>query len=479
MRQYENEVQKIKHEVLSKVAESAMAKTLLEDINKIPKIIDPGPEGRVRCCVHHERAVTRERLDMMFGGNQNPQEIVEVLPSACDQCLVNRYVVTETCRGCLAHRCMGSCPVGAISILNGKAVIDHKKCVECGRCMDNCPYSAIADVMRPCRKGCPTQAIQMDENKRAIIDYSKCIVCGACVYNCPFGAIQEKSEIIDVIKSLETSDHIYATLAPAFATQFQYVALEKVISAIKKLGFRDVIEVALGADFVTKHEVDEYEAYSKENDCMTSSCCPGFYNYIELMYPELLGHVSTTVSPMIATARLIKAIDPVSKVVFIGPCIGKKYEKLRYDDVDYVLSFEELAALLDAAKIDIESMPPSPLNNASYYGRKFAGSGGVAKAVKNHYEATRGKTVEVLSCDGIEACDKTLKKVKFDLLKDVFIEGMACKGGCIKGPVTMHHGPRDIKAVDQYAKKALESTVVSSTKIFEEIDINLDRLGNK
>ncbi|MCH4888047.1 4Fe-4S dicluster domain-containing protein [Acidaminobacter sp. JC074] len=473
MRQYENEVQKVKHEVLSLMAKAAMKNTLIEEIIKLPKLINPGPEGRVRCCVHHERAVTCERIDLIMGGNKNKQEIVEVLPSACDQCLVNRYVVTETCRGCLAHRCVGACPVDAISIRAGKAEIDHKKCIECGKCKDACPYSAIADVMRPCRKGCPTNAIHMDENKTAVIDYDLCISCGACVYNCPFGAIQDKSEILEVIKLLDSSSNVYAILAPAFATQFQYVPLEQVITGIKKLGFRDVVEVALGADLIVKHEVEEF--MEKETDSMTSSCCPGFVNLIKLNYPELLTSVSNTVSPMVATARLIQSIDPQSEIVFIGPCIAKKHEKLSYPEIAHVLTFEELDALIDAKGIDLETLEGSPLNNASYHGRKFAASGGVSSAVVSYYKDLTDKPLDVINCDGIKECDKALKQLKFKKLKDVFIEGMACKGGCIKGPVTMHHGPKDVKAVDNYAKKAYENEINTSIEVFNKITLDLRR----
>jgi len=456
MRQYENEVQKIKNEVLTLLAKSAFNQTLLEDVHKIPKLVNPGPDGRFRCCVHHERAITSERIEMAFGGNQNACEIVEVLPSACDQCLVDRFVVTEACRGCLAHRCVKACPVDAIQMQNGKAIINQKKCVECGKCKAACPYSAIADVMRPCLRGCPTDAISVDETKRAIIDYDACISCGACVYNCPCGAI-------------------YAMLAPAFSTQFQYVPLENVIEGIKLLGFRDVVEVALGADLVIKHEVDEISEHLESHPAMTSSCCPGFVNLIEHKFPDLLEMVSGTVSPMIATARLIKSIDPSSVVVFIGPCIAKKHEKKRSDDVEFVLTFEELAALIDAKELDLETLKGAPLNNASYYGRQFAATGGVSKAVQHHYENKTDQSIETISCDGIKACEKTLTQLKYKKLNQVFIEGMACQGGCIKGPVTMHHGPKDLKSVELYSKKALEDDAIESTAVFNKITIDLNR----
>lgn len=478
MRQYENEVQKIKNEVLTLLAKSAFNDTLLDDLNRIPKAVDPGPEGRVRCCVHHERAITSERVQMALGGNGNIHEIVEVLPSACDRCVVNRFVVTEACRGCLANRCIGVCPKDAINIEKGRAVIDQSKCIECGLCKEVCPYSAIADVRRPCSRGCPVDAITVDENRCAAIDYKLCISCGVCVYNCPFGAIQEKSDIVHVIDLLKQKKaNMYAVLAPSFATQFQYAALGSVITGIKMLGFKDVIEAALGADLVTKHEVEEFVALKSEEKVMTSSCCPGFYNLIEDKYPELMKYVSTTVSPMIATARLIHKIDPDGLVVFIGPCIAKKHEGMRTDDIEFVLTFEELAALLEAKGIDLNAVEISPLNNASYYGRRFAASGGVAKAITHHlqgsYPEFEHDKLQMIQCDGIDACDKTLKLLKAGRIQGAFIEGMACKGGCIKGPATMHHGPKDMKAVEAYSRKAYEEEVESSTKLFDAFEIDL------
>ncbi len=474
MRIYDNEVQKIKSEVLRAVAFSAFNKTLLTDILKIPNMINQGPEARFRCCIHHEKAVTQDRVNLVLGGDLDKSHIVEVIESACDKCLEYRFVVTETCRGCLAHRCMNVCPVDAIRLENSKAIIDQSKCVECGKCKSTCPYSAIADVSRPCRRDCPTDAITMNERKKAVIDYSKCIACGTCVYKCPFGAIQDKSELVEVIRAIQKErNNVYAILAPSFSAQFNYVKLQKVITGIKKLGFRDVVEVALGADFIVKHEAEEVVAFKKENRVLTSSCCPGFVNFIKLKYPELDGHISKTVSPMIATTRLIKKIDKSAKVVFVGPCIAKKSEKLIKGEVDFVLTFEELAAMIDSMAIDLENCIETPLNNASYYGRRFAATGGVSIAIKNYLESTSDQTFNIETCDGIKACHKALKLLKVNKLDKDFIEGMACIGGCIKGPVTMHHGNKDLRAVESYSKEALEENSEEAIKIFEAININL------
>lgn len=472
MRQFENQVQLVKHEVMKEVSRFAFKGTLRKNIINIPLIVDKGPEPRFRCCLHHERATTFERINMALGGDSDNPNIIEVLDSACDKCLENRYVVTETCRGCLAHRCVQSCPVDAISIINNKANIDYKKCIECGKCKSNCPYSAVADVMRPCRRVCPSKAITINKYKKAEIDNDKCISCGACVYHCPFGAIQDKSQIVDVIDTLKIEENnTYAILAPAFSSQYNYVELGKVISALKLLGFKDIIEVALGADFVVEHEANEFIEYEKNNKVLTSSCCPSFVNFIELKHPKLGHHISTVVSPMIATARLIKSIDNNSKVVFIGPCIAKKSEQKKYnpkDGVDYVLTFEELAAMISSQDIDLKELDISPLNNASYYGRKFAATGGLTGAIKNHIEKNNlDINFNPMKADGIAECDKALKLLNVNRLDNNFIEGMACQGGCIKGPATMHYGKTDLKRLEEYSKQAIESCPESSLRIFD------------
>ena len=472
MRKYENHVQKIKSQVLKEVAHFAFKGTLEKNVDRIPYIVNPGPDEKYRCCIYHERAISEERVKMAMGGSNFTPGIVEVLEAACDQCPVNRFVITETCRGCIAHRCINTCPVDAITMVKGRAQIDADKCVECGLCKESCPYNAIADVMRPCKRECPTNAIKIDHRKKAVIDYNKCISCGACVYHCPFGAMQDKSEILPVIDILtQKKVPIYAMVAPAFATQFNFVDLEKVITGIKMLGFKDVVEVALGADLVVQHESEELLERMSHNLPLSSSCCPSFVQLVKKKYPELTEVLSKTVSPMMATARLIKNTDPEAVVVFIGPCISKKMEKKQSKDTDFVLTFEELAALIEAKAIDLTRVEPSPLNNASYFGRKFAASGGVSQAIQAHLSPA---ILNIQSCDGIAECEKYLKLLKTKKWTVDFIEGMACKGGCIKGPVTMHHGPKDLKALENYAKRAIETSTQSALTVFALENFQLD-----
>ncbi|KYH34317.1 iron hydrogenase 1 [Clostridium tepidiprofundi DSM 19306] len=485
---FESNVQLIKYQVLKEVAKLAFEGALKENYHEIPKKIIPGPKPITRCCIYHEREVVKERVRMAMGGNRENKNNIEVLEAACDKCPVQRYVVTEACRGCLAHKCEEACPFGAISVVDHKARINWDICKECGKCKDACPYNAIVDVLRPCMKACNVGALSMDEEGKARIDDSKCIQCGSCVYSCPFGAIEDKSYIVDTIELIKKAKsdkfNAYAIIAPAISSQFTFATIGQVVTAIKKLGFHDVVEAALGADIVTENETKEFAENVNSKGFITSSCCPAFVAYINKNYPELMDNVSTSVSPMIATARLIKSLESNARIVFIGPCIAKKMEAQQddiKDEVDYVLTFEELLALLDAADIQVNDCEESVLDNASLFGRIFARSGGLTEAIK---EVIEEKNIDIeynpVTCNGIKECDIALKMAKVKRLKGNFIEGMACVGGCIGGPgVLQHHGPKNKKAVDEYGKMAKEHKIEDVTKIFDTSSIRLHRNFDK
>lgn len=484
MRKFENQVQLIKYEVLREVSKLAMEGKLNEGIDSISEMIDPGPEPRTRCCIHKERAITADRVRIALGGDKTNDNVIEVISSACDGCPINRFVVTEACRGCLAHRCQDACPVDAIYITGQRAYINQNKCIECGKCKEACPYNAISDVMRPCKRVCPASALSISEDKKAVIDNEKCIQCGACVYQCPFGAIVDKSSIVDIIELLKEAKKdnntiVYAVIAPSISSQFTYAKIGQVVNGIKKLGFHSIIEAALGADIVAKHEAHEFAQNIEVQKIMTSSCCPAFVSYIKKNYPMLEDKISNSVSPMIATARLIKNTHKNAKVVFIGPCTAKKMEIKQKDligSIDFVMTFEELAAMLDAAEIKIEYCSEEVLDNASFYGRIFARTGGLSEAVRHVIEEDNVNVVyKPVSCDGIKECDRSLKMARANKLDANFIEGMACVGGCIGGAASLHHGPKDRNEVDKYGKLAIEEGVNDSLRIFHMNNLQLER----
>ena len=473
MRKFDTKVQYLKYKVLREVARQAWNDTLLQNVLDIPKIIVPGKTSTMRCCVYKERAILGERVKMAMGGNPENHNVIEVIDIACDECPAAGYEVTDSCRGCLAHRCEDVCKRGAISFdHNHVAHIDKSKCVECGQCAKVCPFAAITNRKRPCQNACKVKAISINEDNAAAIDNGKCIECGACVYQCPFGAITDKSfilNVIDIIKKSENNKNykVYAIVAPSISSQFTYAKLGQVITGLKNLGFHTVIEAALGADMVALAEAKELT----EKGFLTSSCCPAFVKYIENSFPDLVPHISHNLSPMGALAKYLKDNEENAKVVFIGPCTAKKAEALKDDVkpyVDSVLTFEELQALFDSKDIDIMSLEEGVLDNASYFGRIFARTGGLSDAV---VESLKEQNIEfdlkAVSCDGIEQCKTALLKKSKNVLDANFIEGMACVGGCIGGAGCLTHGEKNKAQVDEYGKEAFEKTILDAVSLLK------------
>lgn len=474
MRKFDTKVQHLKYKVLREVARLTWDGTLLDNMLDIPRTIVPGNTPTMRCCVYKERAILNDRVKLAMGGHRDNPNVIEVIETACDECPMGGYEVTNACRGCLAHRCEDVCRFGAISFdENHVAHIDKSRCRECGCCSKVCPYTAIISRRRPCENACKIKAIHMQENRAAAIDNSKCIACGACVYQCPFGAISDKSFILDAIDIIKRSENntrykVFAVIAPSISSQFTYAKLGQVVTGLKELGFHTVVEAALGADMVADAESRELA----EKGFLTSSCCPAFVSYIEKNFPDLVPFVSHNLSPMATISRYLKEHEAPCKVVFIGPCTAKKAE-VQKDSVrpyvDVAMTFEELQALFDSRDIDITTLPENVLDNASYFGRIFARCGGlsdaVAEGLKEHGEA--GFELKACSCDGIEAFRVALIKKSKNLSDFNFIEGMACVGGCIGGAGCLTHGEKNKAEVDKYGKQAMEKTIADAISILK------------
>ena len=474
MRKFDTKVQHLKYKVLREVARFAWNGTLAENVMDIPKLIVPGKTPTMRCCVYKERAILGDRVKLAMGGDRNNPNVIEVIETACDECPMGGYEVTNACRGCLAHRCEDACRFGALTFdQNHVAHIDKTKCKECGACAKVCPYTAIISRKRPCENACKIKAIKMNEDKAAAIDNSKCISCGACVYQCPFGAITDKSFILDAIDIIKKSENntkykVFAVIAPSISSQFTYAKLGQVISGLKKLGFHTVVEAALGADMVAYAESAELA----EKGFLTSSCCPAFVTYIEKSFPDLLPFVSHNLSPMATIAKYIKEHEAPAKVVFIGPCTAKKAEVQKPEVAQYVdvaMTFEELQALFDSREIDITGLEEDVLDNASYFGRIFARCGGLSDAVAEGLKEHGFDDFELkaCSCDGIEACRVALLKKSKNLSDANFIEGMACVGGCIGGAGCLTHGEKNKAEVDKYGKEAYEKTIIDAISMLK------------
>ncbi len=474
MRKFDTKVQHLKYKVLREVAREEWKGTLRENILDIPNKIVPGNTPTMRCCVYKERAIVADRIKMAMGGNKEKPNVIEVVEIACDECPMGGYEVTNSCRGCLAHRCEDVCRKNAITFDdNHVAHIDKTKCVNCGACAKVCPFTAIINRKRPCQSACKIKAISVNENMAAKIDDEKCISCGACVYQCPFGAIIDKSFILDIIKLIKESDNnkkykVYALVAPSISSQFTYAKLGQVITGLKKLGFYSVVEAALGADMVAYAESGELA----EKGFLTSSCCPAFVAYIQKAFPAMTPMISHNLSPMATIARYIKETQENVKIVFIGPCTAKKMEVQKDEVKPYVdscMTFEELQALFDSRDIDITTLEEGVLDNASYFGRIFARCGGLSDAVRQGLMERGINDFELksVSCDGIEECRMALVKKTRGVLDANFIEGMACVGGCIGGAGCLTHGEKNKAEVDKYGREAYEKTISDAISVLK------------
>ena len=485
MRNIKCGVADIRRRVFAEVAKLAYEGGDYTRIEKLPYEIVPGEIGRQRESVFLERAIVGERIRLAMGLPLRPvtehsllsdgveesaiaekyydPPLINVIKYACNACAPTHYEVTGACQGCLARHCQHACPKGAISTERGQAVIDQSKCIKCGKCRDACSYQAIIKFTRPCQEACGMHAIGQDEHGRADIDYDKCVNCGMCLVNCPFGAIADKGQIYQLIQGFNRGDRIYALVAPAFINQFPSLASTgKLKAALKAIGFYDVVEVAIGADLCTVDEAHDFlEEVPEKLSFMATSCCPAWSMMAKTAFPDLAKNISMTMTPMVFTARMMKQKDPEARMCFIGPCAAKKLEASRRtvrSDVDFVLTFEELAGIIEAKDVDtslLEVDEAEALHAASAAGRGFAQSGGVAKAVADKIKEWHpDMDVKIASAQGLAECKKLLMLAKAGKYNGYLLEGMGCPGGCIGGAGTIADPARTAIQLNKYVKEA-------------------------
>lgn len=440
---------------MSKLVKLHQSDNLISEIDRLP--IDMSPKNslaRGRCCIHKQRAVLKYKMLPILGYRVEDEEdelmplsayakqalerkethksILTVVDESCTACVKTNYVVTNLCKGCVGQSCHMNCPKDAITFdENGQAHINPSKCINCGICKEACPYHSIVYIPIPCEEACPVKAIQKDENGIEHIDESKCIYCGKCINACPFGSIYEVSQIFDILTAIKNNEKLVAIMAPSIQSQFVNTVTE-ISDAICRIGFTDVMEVAYGAmETTTKEGAELQEKLEEGQQFMTTSCCPSYIELVNKHLTEIKPFVSHTKSPMQYTAQMAKSKYPDAKIVFIGPCVGKRKEVADSELVDYILTFEELDATLTGLSIEMRDVEPQ-IVNAPMAGVGFARAGGVISAVAQMYPQLGVKPVLV----------SNINKKNIGLLKAYakgkapgnFIEVMACEGGCITGP---------------------------------------------
>ena len=507
MRGIETRIREIRRSIFREVADMAYNTQQSVDrrIEELPYKIIPGEVGNYRNDVFLERAIVGERLRLAMGlpcrsaAEHAPLSdnieaadkaetyytppLINIIKFACNGCPEKRVLVTEGCQGCLAHPCQEVCPKDAVKLdhYNGKSHIDQEKCIKCGRCAEACGYNAIIIQTRPCADACGMDAIGSDANGKADIDYDKCVSCGMCLVNCPFGAISDKSQIFQMIRAIQSGERVYAAVAPSFVGQFgPRVTPGKLRAAMRRLGFADVFEVAVGADLCATQEAEDFVREVPEKlPFMGTSCCPAWSVMAKKLFPDYAQCISMALTPMTLTARLIKKDHPNAKVAFIGPCAAKKLEARRRSvrsEADFVLTFEEMAGIFEARQVDLESLEEDPdgVNDASSDGRGFAVAGGVAKAVVDVIrERYPERQVCVTSAQGLRECRQMMKEAAAGKYNGCLLEGMACPGGCVAGAGTMQPIKKSQAAVKLYAGKA-KHRISSDTEHIKELDKLLD-----
>lgn len=477
---YTNNVMYIRYQLLSKLIAMWKEDILLDEIDRLLIELHPRKQKtQGRCCVYKERAVTKYKTLAMMGfdmedekdeterlssyarrmlerdGLRPDKSILSVMDEACSSCRKVNYEVSNLCCSCAAQFCYNNCPRDAIYYnKKGKAVIDHDKCISCGKCHQVCPYHAIVYLPVPCEEACPVKAISKDEYGVEHIDPEKCIYCGKCMNACPFGAIFDACTVFDVLKVIKKGQKkVIAMVAPSILAQFDQ-PIEKVFGALRAIGFDDVLEVAYGAEETIRREAEEFKEKMEHGAAfMTTSCCSAYVQLVKKHIPDLKPYVSSTGSPMYYISEYARKKYPDGVNVFIAPCASKRAECNENPNVDFVWTFREVDAVLEGLGIKIEDCEPFvPEEHAGHDAHGFAKTGGVFNAVRNmvgdpDLQGTIIANLDKKSIAQLRAFAKTKKA------PSRMIEVMACPGGCISGPCSCNEGMSAIRQFDAELKK--------------------------
>lgn len=335
---------------------------------------------------------------------------------------------------------------------------------------------------RACQKSCIFDAIETGKEGELFINPSRCEGCAACIDACKSNHLAASKDVLPAMRAVRNaSGPVYLMIAPAFSGQFRgHVTAGKLRSACKALGFTGMVEVALFADILTLKEALEFERHVREpgDFQLTSCCCPVWIAMIRKRYHELLPHVPGAVSPMVACGRFLKRIHPDAVTIFAGPCLAKKKEAKEpdiADAVDYVLTFQEMQDIFDAAEISLEELPEEEKEHASKAGRLYTRTGGVSQAVEEMVRqlSPDGKIgVRCEQANGTKECMEMMRRIQNKETDANFFEGMGCVGGCVGGPKAIIDSEKGKRYVDEYAKNSIYQTPLENPyvrKLLEEL----------
>ena len=296
-----------------------------------------------------------------------------------------------------------------------------------------------------CIRHCPVKSIKFQSDQAHIVK-DECVLCGQCFVVCPQNAKEIRNDVPAVQALLNSGSRVVVSLAPSFVANYPGATIDTMKAALKKLGFDEVEETAIGASIV-KTEYEKIIAERRQK-IIISTCCHSVNTMIQKYYPEALPFLAPVLSPMQAHCKRIKEQDPEAKTVFIGPCISKKAECDESPYVDCVLTFEELTAWLQGENLSVEAGDD---HNEESRARLFPTTGGILRSM-----ACDDPEYTYMAIDGLENCIAALHDIVSGNMGNCFIEMSACVGSCINGPA-MDHDKRlpiqDFIAVNKYAGK--------------------------
>ena len=289
-----------------------------------------------------------------------------------------------------------------------------------------------------CVRRCPVKAIRV-ENDHAVVVPEACIYCGTCVATCPNKAKMVRDDLQAVRNLVSARRDVVLSLAPSFASEFPGVDPARLSTALKKLGFAVVRETAVGANIVSRR-VAELMAKSSAHRLQISSACPVVVELIQRYYPRFSAYLTPVDSPIIAHCKALRREFPDAPIVFAGPCVGKKHESDQQQELLYAaLTFEELRRWLVMAGLDEPSfLPPDPAYRLPGDGAYYPIEGGMLRSVERNFHALSPKgDLQPMVLTGIRALQTMLETLDPKTLEQpVFVEALACPGGCVCGPKT-------------------------------------------
>ncbi|MDR1256259.1 MAG: PAS domain-containing protein [Spirochaetaceae bacterium] len=340
--------------------------------------------------------------------------------------------------------------------MNHPIYTENPQCRDCCKCVSNCPCKAI----------------RVENGKPGIIP-QMCVLCGRCVVNCPSGAKRTRSDVGAVRELLKQKERVIVSLAPSFVTEFLPAGPRGVVDALKRLGFYAVSETSLGADLLSKETADALLLSRQDKNArklFVSSACPAVVLYIRRYAPSFVPFLNNRASPLLAHAKLLRKLYGENiGVVFAGPCAAKKREADEFDEIDAALTFKELKEWLEEEKIAVSGAAGGNcfVPRRAAKGAYFPVDGGMITAVQKYMDDPAAAFT--VSVSGMYMVIKTLRDVSIQtagLDKPLFLELLACYGGCINGPCVTHGAGSITQGVrlTEYAESAddrLDATLLA------------------